>query len=82
MDLSSRKYILYKYQPVLPNYFDQVDIIELTDVPPDDIDSNYILELACQKNYCTPDEITIIGIFDDKQSLENYLVTHDLRYLA
>ncbi len=81
VDVSTR-YVLYTYQPSLPYYFEQTDIIEMTLNGKGQIDLNFAIEEACKKNYCSSDEIKIIGVFESKNELEEYLTQHDLRYLS
>lgn len=76
-------FVLYTYLPSLPYYFEQTDIIEVNkDEKTNRIDIEQAVEIACKKNYCTPDEIKIINVFESKEELDSYLAQHDLRYLA
>lgn len=77
------RYVLYIYQPTLPYYFEQTDILEIkTNKKREQIDFGEVVELACIKNYCSPEEIKIIDIFENKDELDQYLVQNDLRYLS
>jgi ABC-type ATPase with predicted acetyltransferase domain len=77
------KFVLYSYQPSLPYYFEQTDVLEVKiNEKSKKIDINEVIEVACDKNYCTPEEIKIIDVFDSREDLDNYLVEHDLRYLS
>jgi len=75
-------FVLYTYLPSLPYYFEQTDVIEIEKDEKNQIDMEKAVDLACKKNYCTADEIRIIGAFDTREELERYLAQHDLRYLA
>jgi hypothetical protein len=68
---------LYKYQPNLPYYFDQNDIIEVNDKA----SKNDIIQDICNKNSCLESEVEIMGIFEDNDALNSYCTSNGLRYL-
>jgi hypothetical protein len=77
------RYVLYIYQPSISYYFEQTDILEIkTNEQNNQVETDEALKLACEKNYCSPEEIRIIDVFETKDELENYLIQHDLRYLS
>jgi hypothetical protein len=76
------RYVLYKYQPSLTYYFEQTDILEVKVGEAGNVDLDDVLEAACEKNYCSPEEIKVINIFQSREELDQYLMEHDLRYLA
>ncbi|MGK7397745.1 MAG: hypothetical protein ACNS62_24435 [Candidatus Cyclobacteriaceae bacterium M3_2C_046] len=80
--ISRTKYVLYQYKPILPYYFDQTDILELQEDKFKQYDMNAMIKAACDKNSCTEEEIEIIDVFDHKDTLNNYLISHNLRYLT
>lgn len=74
---SNQKKVLYKYQPDLPYYFDQNDILEVDGRA----SKNEILQFICNKNSCNENEVEIMGIFEDNDALNSFCSSHGLRYL-
>ncbi len=74
---SIQKKVLYKYQPDLPYYFDQNDILEVEATA----NKREIIAEICEKNSCNENEVEILGVFSDKEELFNYCSSHGLRYL-
>jgi hypothetical protein len=74
---TAQKKVLYKYQPDLPYYFDQNDILEVKN----SATKKDIIRDICNKNSCNENEVEIMGVFDDNESLNNFCASHGLRYL-
>lgn len=73
----NQKKVLYKYQPDLPYYFDQNDILDVDG----EATKREIIEDICNKNSCNENEVEIMGIFEDREALQNFCTSHGLRYL-
>jgi hypothetical protein len=72
------KKVLYSYEPELPYYFDQKDIIEIESDKNDD----EVIQEICRKNSCKENEIKILGVFDNSNDLKEYCTANGLRYLT
>jgi len=75
--IKPRKKVLYKYQPDLPYYFDQNDILEVDERA----SKRDIIQNICNKNSCLESEVEIMGIFEDNDSLSTFCSSNGLRYL-
>ncbi|MGK7394364.1 MAG: hypothetical protein ACNS62_07315 [Candidatus Cyclobacteriaceae bacterium M3_2C_046] len=73
-------YVAYTYKPDIGMYFEQPDVIECisqTNCPEED----ELLEIICKKNSCSIHEVELLGVFSNKNSLNNYLRSNDLKFL-
>jgi len=74
---AQKHFVVYRYQPTLPSYFDQTEIIEFDHPPTED----EMYAAACNQNNCKESEVEIIDVFKDKKLLHHYLKKNGLGYL-